>query len=144
MFTAWISLKGCGTAKGILSERHWCDTFEIPALLDHLNPHACVLSVTAGRPHLVFRNGSFQEADAVHCLPAEGLRTFDFVLLHWDEPTSAHYDAVCGADTQSPWQAPGRVRMALEAAVQTSGLCGAFMRKYPAEARGLHVASVET
>ena len=116
-------LEGAFEARDGLRGRHWCDVLEISALLKVTGASTYICAMTANHEDRFFNGAAWVDIDAT----ASPLEVCDFLLLHWDDDTFQHYDAVFSKSTGDVKRVPDSVRCRFVDLHLQSDLCQAFL-----------------
>jgi len=119
--------EGLITCEAGLSDRHWCDFLEIHTLLQRFNASILIISATQDAQNKSFVEGEWRDDVSIQEPTMEMVRRSDFLLVHWDEPSFAHYDPVFDVRTNLAWQASQRIRDTYMEAVRGSTLCRTYI-----------------
>ena len=126
-------LEGAFEGADMLEARHWCDVNDVEALMVRLKAAIYICSVSENTPNRYFTCGSWRDASASDSEMFE----CDFFVMHWDEETFAHYDAVYCLQSGDKKVAPPAVQQVLRGLLQDSELCQAFMVADRSKARAI-------
>ena len=126
-------LEGAFEGADMLEARHWCDVNDIEALMVRLKAAIYICSVSENTPNRYFTLGSWRDASASDSEMFE----CDFFVMHWDEETFAHYDAVYCVQSGDKKVASPAVQQVLRGLLQESELCQAFMVADHSKARAI-------